>query len=59
MGNIFREYWPLGFYSMMIFLFTLTIGFIYEWKKGSTRMGLNFSNFKDKEKRYPKNLANS
>ena len=24
----------LGFYSMMIFLFTLTIGFIYEWKKG-------------------------
>ena len=25
----------LGFYSMMIFLFTLTIGFIYEWKKGA------------------------
>ena len=26
---------PLGFWSMMIFLFVLTIGFIYEWKKGA------------------------
>ena len=25
----------LGFYSMILFLFTLTIGFIYEWKKGA------------------------
>ena len=25
----------LGFWSMMIFLSTLTIGFIYEWKKGA------------------------
>ncbi len=25
----------LGFYSMMLFLFILTIGFIYEWKKGA------------------------
>ena len=25
----------LGFWSMMIFLGTLTIGFIYEWKKGA------------------------
>ncbi len=24
-----------GFYSMMIFLAVLTIGFIYEWKKGA------------------------
>ena len=24
-----------GFWSMMIFLFILTIGFIYEWKKGA------------------------
>ena len=24
-----------GFWSMMIFLFVLTIGFIYEWKKGA------------------------
>ncbi len=26
---------PLGFWSMMFFLFVLTIGFIYEWKKGA------------------------
>ena len=26
---------PLGFWSMMIFLSILTIGFIYEWKKGA------------------------
>ena len=26
---------PLGFWSMMIFLFVLTIGFVYEWKKGA------------------------
>tara|TARA_B100000965_G_C19167399_1_gene573054 strand:- start:121 stop:489 length:369 start_codon:yes stop_codon:yes gene_type:complete len=25
----------LGFFSMMIFLFILTVGFIYEWKKGA------------------------
>ena len=25
----------LGFYSMMTFLFILTVGFIYEWKKGA------------------------
>ena len=25
----------MGFSSMMIFLFILTIGFIYEWKKGA------------------------
>ena len=25
----------LGFYSMMFFLFILTIGFIYEWKNGA------------------------
>ena len=25
----------LGFWSMMIFLFILTVGFIYEWKKGA------------------------
>jgi len=25
----------LGFWSMMIFLFVLAIGFIYEWKKGA------------------------
>ena len=26
---------PLGFWSMMAFLFILTIGFVYEWKKGA------------------------
>ena len=26
---------PLGFWSMMIFLVILTVGFIYEWKKGA------------------------
>ena len=31
LGNI----GPLGFWSMMIFLLILTIGFIYEWKKGA------------------------
>ena len=25
----------LGFFSMMTFLFILTVGFIYEWKKGA------------------------
>jgi NADH-quinone oxidoreductase subunit A len=25
----------IGFYSMMVFLFVLTAGFIYEWKKGA------------------------
>jgi len=28
----------LGFWSMMMFLFTLTIGFIYEWKKGALEL---------------------
>ena len=31
LGNI----GTIGFISMMIFLFILTIGFIYEWKKGA------------------------
>jgi NADH-quinone oxidoreductase subunit A len=31
LGNI----GSLGFWSMMIFLSVLTIGFIYEWKKGA------------------------
>lgn len=26
--------WP-GFLSMMVFIFILTVGFIYEWKKGA------------------------
>ena len=31
LGNI----GALGFWSMMIFLFILSIGFVYEWKKGA------------------------
>ncbi|MDP2411731.1 MAG: NADH-quinone oxidoreductase subunit A [Pseudolabrys sp.] len=31
----FRELGPYGFWSMMIFLGVLTVGFIYEWKKGA------------------------
>ena len=27
--------WSIGFWSMMIFLAILTIGFLYEWKKGA------------------------
>jgi NADH-quinone oxidoreductase subunit A len=31
----FREVGAFGFWSMMIFLGVLTIGFVYEWKKGA------------------------
>ena len=31
----FKEVGAFGFWSMMIFLGVLTIGFIYEWKKGA------------------------
>ena len=31
----FGQLGPLGSWSMMIFLGVLTIGFIYEWKKGA------------------------
>ena len=40
----------LGFWSMMIFLAILTIGFIYEWKKGAFRVGIKFSLNSEKEK---------
>jgi NADH-quinone oxidoreductase subunit A len=30
-----REIGPSGFWAMMIFLGILTVGFIYEWKKGA------------------------
>lgn len=32
---VLREIGSLGFWSMMFFLLVLTIGFIYEWKKGA------------------------
>jgi NADH-quinone oxidoreductase subunit A len=31
----FKEIGAFGFWSMMIFLAVLTIGFIYEWRKGA------------------------
>src|SRR3954468_11524651 len=31
----FQEVGVFGFWSMMVFLGVLTIGFIYEWKKGA------------------------
>lgn len=31
----FREAGAFGFWSMMVFLGVLTIGFVYEWKKGA------------------------
>ena len=31
----FRTLGPVGFWSMMAFLGVLTIGFVYEWKKGA------------------------
>jgi len=30
-----REIGPFGFWSMMIFLGLLTVGFVYEWRKGA------------------------
>ena len=32
---VFKEVGAFGFWSMMVFLGVLTIGFIYEWKKGA------------------------
>ena len=34
LGGGIREIGVFGFWSMMIFLLVLTVGFIYEWKKG-------------------------
>ena len=31
----FQYIGPLGFWSMIVFLGVLTIGFVYEWKKGA------------------------
>ncbi|MDZ4842570.1 MAG: NADH-quinone oxidoreductase subunit A [Hyphomicrobium aestuarii] len=31
----FRDIGLFGFWSMMVFLAVLTVGFIYEWKKGA------------------------
>ena len=31
----FKDVGAFGFWSMMLFLLVLTIGFVYEWKKGA------------------------
>jgi NADH-quinone oxidoreductase subunit A len=31
----FKEVGAFGFWSMMVFLGVLTVGFVYEWKKGA------------------------
>ena len=31
----FKDVGMLGFWSMMVFLGVLTVGFVYEWKKGA------------------------
>ena len=31
----FKEVGPFGFWSMMVFLGVLTVGFVYEWRKGA------------------------
>ena len=30
-----KEIGPIGFWSMMVFLTILVVGFVYEWKKGA------------------------
>jgi NADH-quinone oxidoreductase subunit A len=32
---VLREIGPVGFWSMMVFLGILVVGFVYEWKKGA------------------------
>jgi NADH-quinone oxidoreductase subunit A len=32
---VLRDIGALGFWSMMMFLFVLTVGFVYEWNKGA------------------------
>ena len=31
----FRDIGAVGFWSMIVFLFVLTVGFVYEWMKGA------------------------
>ena len=42
-----------GFWSMMIFLAVLTIGFIYEWKKGSIGVGMRILDTDERLKKVP------
>ena len=34
-ASSFKELSTFGFWSMMVFLAVLTVGFVYEWKKGA------------------------
>ena len=34
-ASAFADVGPFGFWSMMVFLAILTVGFVYEWKKGA------------------------
>jgi NADH-quinone oxidoreductase subunit A len=34
-ATVFHSIGAFGFWSMMLFLFVLTVGFAYEWKKGA------------------------
>jgi NADH:ubiquinone oxidoreductase subunit 3 (subunit A) len=34
----------LGFWSMVIFLLLLTIGFVYEWKRGALDWSVTYRN---------------
>ena len=34
-ATAFQHVGPFGFWSMMVFLAVLTVGFAYEWKKGA------------------------
>ena len=43
MGSSTIRYWYIWIYINDDILFFLTIGFIYEWKKGALRMGLEQS----------------
>ncbi len=36
---VLKEIGLFGFWSMMVFLAVLTVGFIYEWKKGALEWG--------------------
>jgi NADH-quinone oxidoreductase subunit len=32
---VFKDLGAYGFWSMLVFIVVLTVGFIYEWKKGA------------------------
>ncbi|MCI4000559.1 NADH-quinone oxidoreductase subunit A, partial [Klebsiella pneumoniae] len=32
---VFKDLGAYGFWSMLVFIVVLTVGFVYEWKKGA------------------------